>query len=107
MAHATGTLGGALEEVLSRSFAVAKRIRTETGIASSAVSISYAAVELAKKIFGSLEGKNVLLIGSGKMSELAAKHLLHSGASAIFVTNRSQRARSGTGLAVKGQSDSL
>ena len=89
VAHATGTLGGALEEVLSRSFAVAKRIRTETGIAASAVSISYAAVELAKKIFGSLEGKNVLLIGAGKMSELAAKHLLHSGASSIFVTNRS------------------
>ncbi len=89
VAHAAGALGGALEEILSRSFAVAKRIRTETGIASSAVSISYAAVELAKKIFGSLEGKHVLLIGAGKMSELAAKHLLHSGASSIFVTNRS------------------
>ncbi len=89
VAHATGTLKGALEEVLSRSFAVAKRIRTETGIASSAVSISYAAVELAKKIFGSLEDKHILLIGAGKMSELAAKHLLHSGASSIFVTNRS------------------
>ena len=89
VAHATGTLRGALEEIVSRSFAVAKRIRTETGIASSAVSISYAAVELAKKIFGSLEGKHILLIGAGKMSELAAKHLLHSGASSIFVTNRS------------------
>jgi glutamyl-tRNA reductase len=88
LAHAAGTLGGALDEVLSRSFSVAKRIRTETGIASSAVSVSYAAVELARKIFGSLEGKHVLVIGAGKMSELAAKHLINSGASNILVTNR-------------------
>ncbi len=87
-ARAAGTLGGLLDEVLSRSFSVAKRIRTETGIASSAVSVSYAAVELAKKIFGSLDGKRLLLIGAGKMCELAAKHLLNSGASGIFVTNR-------------------
>ncbi|MBI3894484.1 MAG: glutamyl-tRNA reductase, partial [Acidobacteria bacterium] len=88
VARATGTLGGTLEEVLTRSFAVAKRIRTETGIAASAISVSYAAVELARKIFGTLEGKRILLIGAGKMSELAAKHLLHSGAAGIFVTNR-------------------
>ena len=88
VARATGTLGGTLEEVLTRSFAVAKRIRTETGIAASAVSVSYAAVELARKIFGTLEAKRILLIGAGKMSELAAKHLLHSGAAGIFVTNR-------------------
>lgn len=94
VARAAGTLGGMLEEVLTRSFAVAKRIRTETGIAASAVSVSYAAVELAKKIFGSLEGKKILLVGAGKMSELAAKHLLHSGAAGIFVTNRTpERAR--------------
>ena len=94
VARAAGTLGGALEELLTRSFAVAKRIRTETGIASSAVSISYAAVELARKIFGSLEGKRILLVGAGKMSELAAKHLLNSGAAGIFVTNRTpERAR--------------
>ncbi|MBI4480681.1 MAG: glutamyl-tRNA reductase [Acidobacteria bacterium] len=88
VARATGTLGGTLEEVLTRSFAVAKRVRTETGIAASAVSVSYAAVELARKIFGTLESKRILLIGAGKMSELAAKHLLHSGAAGIFVTNR-------------------
>ena len=88
LARTTGTLGGLLEEVLTRSFAVAKRIRTETGVASSAVSVSYAAVELARKIFGTLEGKRVLLIGAGKMSELAAKHLRNSGVSGIFVTNR-------------------
>ena len=87
-ARSAGTLGGTLDEVLSRSFAVAKRIRTETGIATSAVSVGYAAVELARKIFGSLAGKTVLVIGAGKMSVLAAKHLLSSGASNILVTNR-------------------
>jgi glutamyl-tRNA reductase len=88
LARAAGTLGGPLEEVLTRAFAVAKRIRTETAIASSAVSVSYAAVELAKKIFGSLQGKHILVIGAGKMSALAAKHLTNSGASNILVTNR-------------------
>ncbi|OFV98233.1 MAG: glutamyl-tRNA reductase [Acidobacteria bacterium RIFCSPLOWO2_12_FULL_54_10] len=88
VARTAGTLGGILDEVLCRSFSVAKRVRTETAIATSAVSVSYAAVELAKKIFGSLDGKHILLIGAGKMSELAAKHLLHSGAAGIMVTNR-------------------
>jgi len=67
---------------------VARRVRRETALGSAAVSVSYAAVELAKKIFGSLEGKTVFVIGAGKMSELAAKHLIRSGASAIYVTNR-------------------
>jgi glutamyl-tRNA reductase len=67
---------------------VAKRVRSETGIGQMAVSISYAAVELARKIFGSLEGKTVMIVGAGKMSELSARHLRRSGASHIFVTNR-------------------
>jgi len=87
-ARAAGTLGGVLDEVLTHAFAVAKKVRTETGIASSAVSVGHAAVELARKIFGSLEGRTVFLIGAGKMSELAAKHLRRSGAQAILVTNR-------------------
>ncbi|MDA2913647.1 glutamyl-tRNA reductase [Acidobacteriia bacterium AH_259_A11_L15] len=87
-ARAVGSLGGILDEVLTRSFAVAKKVRAETGIATTAVSVSYAAVELARKIFGDLEGRNVFVIGAGKMSELAARHLLHSGAQAIFVANR-------------------
>ena len=87
-ARAVGSVGGILEEVLSHAFATAKRVRTETGLAASAVSVSYAAVELAKKIFGSLEGKTVFLIGAGKMTELAARHLRRSGASSIFVANR-------------------
>ncbi len=87
-ARAAHSVGGPLEEVLMRAFAVAKKVRTETGIAQSAVSVSYAAVELARKIFGSLQGKAVMLIGAGKMSELSAKHLLHSGASSLLIANR-------------------
>jgi glutamyl-tRNA reductase len=67
---------------------VAKRIRTETGIGDNAVSISYAAVELGRKIFGSLEGKNVLLVGAGEMAELAVEHLIRNRAEKIYVANR-------------------
>ncbi len=88
IAKTEGAVGGLLEQVLTRSFSVAKRVRTETGIGQMAVSVSYAAVELARKIFGSLKGHSILIIGSGKMGELAAKHLHRSGATRIFVTNR-------------------
>lgn len=80
--------GPILNKLLHKSFSVAKRVRTETRIGASAVSISYAAVELSKKIFGSLHDKNVLLIGAGEMAELAAEHLLGQGASKIVVANR-------------------
>ena len=83
-----GALNGLLESVLTRAFGVAKRVRSETGIGQMAVSVSYAAVELARKIFGSLNGRTVMIVGSGKMSQLAARHLRRSGASHIFVTNR-------------------
>src|SRR5215469_12088541 len=83
-----GTIGMHLSALMSRAFAVAKRIRSETGISHSAVSISYAAVELAKKIFGTLSGKTVMIIGASKMGELAAKHLKRAGASSVLVTNR-------------------
>jgi len=88
VAKSEGTVGGLLETVVTRAFNVAKRVRTETGIGQMAVSVSYAAVELARRIFGSLKGQTVLIIGSGKMGELAAKHLHRSGASKILVTNR-------------------
>jgi glutamyl-tRNA reductase len=88
LAKAHGGIAGTLDIVMTRAFNVAKRVRSETGIGQMAVSVSYAAVELARKIFGSLQGRSVLLIGAGKMSELAARHLRRSGASAIFVTNR-------------------
>jgi glutamyl-tRNA reductase len=87
-AQKEGAVGGLLENVLTRAFGAAKRVRTETGIGQMAVSVSYAAVELARRIFGSLNGQRVLIIGSGKMGELAAKHLRRSGANKIFVTNR-------------------
>jgi len=73
---------------LTRAFAVAKRVRTETAVGSSSVSIASVAVELAGKIFGSLEGKYVCLVGAGKMSELAARQLLAQGAGPVFVANR-------------------
>ena len=87
-AKTEGLVGGMLETVLTRAFSAAKRVRSETGIGQMAVSVSYAAVELARRIFGSLNGQKVLIIGSGKMGELAAKHLRRSGANKIFVTNR-------------------
>ncbi|MFW5487446.1 MAG: glutamyl-tRNA reductase [Desulfovibrio sp.] len=83
-----GTSKVILNRLLHRSFFVAKRIRTETAIASSAVSISYAAVELAKSIFGELNGKNAMLIGAGEMAELAAQNLLNGGIDHILVANR-------------------
>ncbi|MFH1078694.1 MAG: glutamyl-tRNA reductase [Pseudomonadota bacterium] len=83
-----GTTGVILNKIMHYSFRVAKRIRTETGLAANAVSVSFAAVELAKKIFGGLRGKTVLLIGAGEMSELAARHLINYGAAQILITNR-------------------
>ncbi len=82
---ATGII---LNRLMHKAFSVAKRIKTETGIARSAVSISYAAVELAKKIFDDLTDKTVMLIGAGEMCELAAKHLMQNGAKKMLVTNR-------------------
>ena len=88
IASDAGTVGMNLSALMSRAFAVAKRVRSETGISQSAVSVSYAAVELARKIFGSLSGKVVMIIGASKMSELAAKHLRRAGVSSVLVTNR-------------------
>jgi glutamyl-tRNA reductase len=82
------TTGVILNRLLHRAFHTAKRVRTETGISDAAVSVSYAAVELAKKIFYDFKGKKVLLIGAGEMAELAARHLLSQGVTAITVANR-------------------
>ncbi len=82
------TTGVILNRLLHRTFFVAKRIRTETGIGDRAVSISYAAVELGRKIFGTLEGKTILLVGAGEMAELAVEHLIRSRAGDIYVANR-------------------
>jgi glutamyl-tRNA reductase len=90
VAREVGAVAGTLDALLQRAFTVAKRVRTETQIGSSSVSIASVAVDLARKIFGTLAGKTILLVGAGKMSELAARHLIQQGASTILVTNRTQ-----------------
>ncbi len=87
-ARAVGAARAQLEQLFTRTFAVAKRVRTETAVGSSSVSIASVAVELAKKIFGTLQGKTVFIVGAGKMSELAARHLMAHGCTSIFVSNR-------------------
>jgi glutamyl-tRNA reductase len=88
MATHTKTSGVLLNKLLHRTFFVAKRVRTETGIGDRAVSISYAAVKLGRKIFGSFEGKKVLLIGAGEMAELAVEHLIRNRVGDILIANR-------------------
>jgi len=87
-ARAVGAVNSQLDALLTRAFAVAKRVRNETAVATSAVSVASVAVDLAKKIFGNLEGKSVYLVGAGKMCELAARHLMAHGAKQIYVANR-------------------
>ncbi len=87
-ARAVGAVNSRLDALVTRAFAVAKRVRSETQIGTSAVSVASVAVDLAKKIFGALSGKVVYLVGAGKMSELAARHLLAHGAEQILVANR-------------------
>jgi glutamyl-tRNA reductase len=88
VARTAGAVGSELEHLLQSAFSAAKRVRTETEIGSSSVSIASVAVDLARKIFGSLNGRTVFLVGAGKMSELAARHLVQQGAGTILVTNR-------------------
>ena len=90
---AAGATGDILNRLFAKAISVGKRVRTETNIAAGAVSISYAAVELAKKIFQSLEDKTVAIIGAGEMSELTAQHLVKNNVSKVIVANRTyQRA---------------
>jgi glutamyl-tRNA reductase len=94
VAREAGTVAGTLEPLLQSAFAAAKKVRTETEIGSTTVSIASVAVDLAQKIFGSLHGKTVFLVGAGKMSELAGRHLVQHGAGKILVANRTEaRAR--------------
>ena len=83
-----GGTGRAFNKLFRQSFEVGKRVRTETAIGESAVSISYAAVELAKKVFDTLAGRTILILGAGKMSELTAKHLVGNGVARVLVANR-------------------
>jgi glutamyl-tRNA reductase len=90
IAREVGAVSSQLDPLLQRAFTVAKKVRNETQIGSSSVSIASVAVDLARNIFGSLQGKTVLLVGAGKMSELAARHLIQQGAANILVANRTQ-----------------
>jgi len=85
-----GTVGRVLNRLVHHTFKVAKRVRSETGIAASAVSISYMAVELGKRIFDSLKGRAVLLVGAGEMAELSARHLVNAGAARVIIANRTE-----------------
>jgi len=89
LALEAGTAGRVLNRLIHHTFHVAKRVRSETGIAANAVSLSYMAVELGKKIFDSLAGQTVMLIGAGKMAEISARHLIKAGASRLLIANRS------------------
>ena len=80
--------GKLLHPLFTRAFSTAKRVRTETSVASNAVSVSYAAVELAKHIFEDLSKQTVMVIGAGEMAELAVRHFMRNGISELFVTNR-------------------
>jgi glutamyl-tRNA reductase len=102
-ARAVGAVRGQLDQLFTRAFAVAKRVRTETAVGSSSVSIASVAVELAKKIFGTLQGKTVFIVGAGKMSELAARHLIAHGCESIFVSNRTYDRAVGLAQRFNGQ----
>jgi glutamyl-tRNA reductase len=90
VAREAGTVAAQLEPLLQSAFAAAKKVRSETEIGATTVSIASVAVDLAQKIFGSLGGKTVFLVGAGKMSELAARHLVRNGVGTILVSNRTE-----------------
>jgi glutamyl-tRNA reductase len=94
LAQRAGAARGELSRICSAAFGSAKRVRTETGIGRTPVSMASAAVELARKVFGALTDKAVLLVGAGEMSEVAARHLLSTGVGSMVITNRTfERAR--------------
>ncbi|HEX8556882.1 MAG TPA: glutamyl-tRNA reductase [Pyrinomonadaceae bacterium] len=103
LAVEAGTAGRVLHKLVHHALRVAKRVRTETGIAASAVSVSYTAVELGRKIFGSLKGAVVLLVGAGEMAELAAQHLAGAGAGRVLVTNRTYETAQRLAVAFGGE----
>lgn len=84
-----GSVGPRLNRAMHRAFSAAKRVRTETQIGEGGVSVAYVAAQLAERIFGSLRGRAVLLVGAGEMAELAARHLKDAGTSQLVIANRS------------------
>ena len=96
-----GAVKSTLDPLLQRAFSVAKKVRTETQIGSTTVSVASVAAELARKIFGSLSGKTVLLVGAGKMSDLTARHLIQQGATTLLVSNRTESKAQGIADALR------
>ncbi len=103
VAQNAGTVGHTLTRLMNRAFAVAKKVRNETGIAANAVSISYVAVELARKVFDSLAGTTVMLLGAGEMAELAAKHFITNGAKNLLIANRTYEHAKNLALEMNGE----
>jgi len=88
LAQSCRTVGPVLHSLMSQAFAVAKRVRSDTEVGRHAVSVSFAAVELARRIFDALDGRSVLLVGAGEMGELAARHFQDHGTLPVYVANR-------------------
>ena len=107
LAQQAGTVGHTLTRLMNRAFAVAKKIRNETGIGANAVSISYVAVELARKVFDSLDGTTVMLLGAGEMAELAAKHFITNGAKRLLIANRTRENAQTLATEMNGEAVSL
>jgi glutamyl-tRNA reductase len=103
VAGAVKATGPTLARCLERAFGVAKRVRHETPIARGAANVSSVAVELATRVFGDLTGKSVLVVGAGKMSTLAARHLRRAGTERIVVTNRSMSRAAELAAQIDGQ----
>src|SRR5262245_53144413 len=103
-AAGTQTAGPVLNRLFHASFAVGKRVRTETGLGSGAVSVSYAAVALARKIFGDLKGRNVLVIGAGEMGKLTALHMKSQGVNRVTIVSRTMAHAARTAEAIGGAS---
>jgi glutamyl-tRNA reductase len=107
IARRANATGAVFNQVFERAFAVAKRVRTETRIGEQAVSVSYAAVELAKKIFQDLSAKTVLILGAGEMSELTARHLISQGVRHLVVANRTREHAMELAARLQGQGVAL
>jgi glutamyl-tRNA reductase len=107
IARRANATGAVFNQIFERAFAVAKRVRTETRIGEQAVSVSYAAVELAKKIFQDLSAKTVLLLGAGEMSELTARHLISQGVRHLLVANRTRERAMELASKLQGQGVAL
>lgn len=105
-AQEAGTIGPVLDRLLRKALVVAKRVKTDTGIHRNPVSISSSAAQLARQIFGDLREKSIMVVGSGKMSELGARHLIGKGVRMVFVANRTydralELARKHSGIAIR------